>query len=250
MYHSVLVGSEVSIGSPLCSMTWPHLIVLYIPLSPCLEQIGFTPLFVSAYKGHSEVVALLCQRGANIDALTNVSTGDNTILCFLSEFKNIFVAIYAFHSLLFSCCVAMSPLGWDYCTLYSCPGRPPPGRRVPLLDWGADIEASSEVKDDCNYLTYYFPPCSSCTNTLRYALILFDSVAFLWSVEWPHLIVLYIYVSFSRTGWGHPLDHIRCSWPLRSRGPALSRRSRHRGPNQCKQAILLLVVRWMHLNTA
>ena len=34
---------------------------------------GFNPLIISAYKGHFEVVFLLCQRGANIEARTNVS---------------------------------------------------------------------------------------------------------------------------------------------------------------------------------
>ena len=36
-------------------------------------QDGDTPLTISAATGHSEVVDLLCQRGANIEARNNVS---------------------------------------------------------------------------------------------------------------------------------------------------------------------------------
>ena len=36
-------------------------------------QDGFTPLSMSACNGHYEVVALLCQRGANIEAHEKVS---------------------------------------------------------------------------------------------------------------------------------------------------------------------------------
>ena len=37
-------------------------------------QGGLTPFIISAAQGHSEVVALLCQRGANIEARDYVSS--------------------------------------------------------------------------------------------------------------------------------------------------------------------------------
>ena len=53
-------------------MTTYHLIALYAP-PLCLGQGGVTPLIISAGQGHSEVVALLCQQGANIEARDDVS---------------------------------------------------------------------------------------------------------------------------------------------------------------------------------
>ena len=45
---------------------------LSLSLFPCLGQEGNTALTVSAAEGRAEVVDLLCQRGANIEAQTNV----------------------------------------------------------------------------------------------------------------------------------------------------------------------------------
>jgi hypothetical protein len=41
-------------------------------ISSCLGQNGSTPLTIAAINGHSEIVTLLCQRGAKIDARDNV----------------------------------------------------------------------------------------------------------------------------------------------------------------------------------
>ena len=63
--------------------------------SICRGQGGFTPLIISAAEGHSEIVDLLCQRGANIEARNNVSSGSNNAMyvCVINMTNSSFINI-------------------------------------------------------------------------------------------------------------------------------------------------------------
>ncbi len=60
----------------------------------CLGQAGFTPLIASANNGHSAVVDLLCQRGANIEARNDVSK-INAIQCNVCVHAFVYAFVYA-----------------------------------------------------------------------------------------------------------------------------------------------------------